>query len=146
MVTSHPTVKAPFVPQNLTHMGRPTVEPKKKNIKVRVSEEIYTELEKRGNVSETLRNLIKNNLLGFVPQKENAYKDLECMLRCWHTDIDGLLEMFQNQMDEGSIYLENGRIKGECEVDIDRFLEACEEKMVDPQEMIEKATEMVWNG
>ena len=49
-------------------MGRPTIEKKDKTVKLRLSDEMYTELMKRGeNVSETIRECIRDS---FAPQKE----------------------------------------------------------------------------
>lgn len=62
-------------------MGRPTTEKKEKTVKLRVSEELYGEIEKCGdNISESIRELIRAGLGiekhgeipegNFVPQKE----------------------------------------------------------------------------
>lgn len=56
-------------------MGRPTDEKKDRTIKIRLSEEMYEAVEKRGgNLSETLRNLIRE---GIMPRKEGTKKPLE---------------------------------------------------------------------
>ena len=44
-------------------MGRPTIEKKDKTVKLRLSDEMYTELIKRGeNVSETIRGMIRDSV------------------------------------------------------------------------------------
>lgn len=54
-------------------MGRPTAEKKDKTVKLRLSDEMYTEIMKRGeNVSETIRECIRDS---FAPQKENPSTD-----------------------------------------------------------------------
>ena len=58
-------------------MGRPTSERKEKTVKLRVSEEMYSEIEGYGdNISESIRELIRNGMgvkkRGEIPESENV--------------------------------------------------------------------------
>ena len=58
-------------------MGRPTSERKEKTVKLRVSEEMYSEIEGYGdNISESIRELIRNGMgvkkHGEIPEGENV--------------------------------------------------------------------------
>ena len=72
-------------------MARPTTEKKDKTVKLRISEEMYEELLRRGdNVSETIRGMIRN-----VPQKvaDNSVPHIdELQKRC----VDEAEEYFKN--------------------------------------------------
>ena len=60
-------------------MGRPTDEKKDRVVKLRISEDLYRELESKGdNLSATIRNLIKNGGRSYVPQKnDKCIEELE---------------------------------------------------------------------
>ena len=71
-----------YVPQKEEYMARPTEERKDKTVKLRISEELYREIEERGsNVSETIRNLIRRGLEGNVPQNKSIEKSEKILLK-----------------------------------------------------------------
>ena len=139
-------------------MARTTSEPKTRTIKLRISEELLTEIGE-GNVSDRVRELIKKGLEGNVPQKAEGQKDNVPQKEIpYLSDIEGMcqflgieLEDFFKQIEEG---LNEGRITydgelefhGEEDVDLSRFKEACDEKGVSYQKAVDKMTQMVWNG
>lgn len=72
-------------------MGRPTEELKDRTVKLRLSKELYEEVEKNGvNMSESIRNLIRVGLKkhgkiqsgGNVPQNEEEGLKAALLLRC----------------------------------------------------------------
>ena len=127
-------------------MGRPTQEKKEKTVKLRISEELYEEVVRRGtNVSETIRGMIRDSLVPHntsmvetaidnnVPQK--GIED-SLVVRCRDEEVEKLFKearyeevtivkndyVPQNSLSNKLI----GEIEGMCRflgVDADTFLE-----------------------
>lgn len=170
-------------------MGRPTLEKKDHTVKLRISEEMWTALQKKGeNISELIREYIKFGLNSgrrqlYKPRNEyweskflalktccdeNVVKQFEKLdfngLRIIGTapqerisvdrEFQSIAHVFGmtgaefavrvvNGIEDGEIVYEDGKFVGFQEYDFGPFLKACKKKKVDPQEMIEKAAEMI---
>lgn len=146
-------------------MGRPTDEKKGKTVKLRISEELYEEVIKKGsNVSETIRRMIRESLN--VPQKEKGAEinvpqnsgkteigdthtesEIEKRLKMYGAPFGLTGEELGNRlldgMDSGQIMMEGGGFSAKNEYDFDRFVEACRMKGVDVEKMLEKCTQMI---
>lgn len=138
-------------------MGRPTDEKKEKTVKLRISGELYEEIERRGdNISETIRSLIRDGM-NYVPQKkveseqnsvpqntsqgimsEETYRDLEQMCRASHMTVSDFMEHIRELFNDGRIYVEGFEVKTKGEYDLGYLLDVCHRANVDPQEMINK--------
>lgn len=73
--------------------------------------------------------------------------DLEIMLASLGMTLDEFLTEAHDKLESGALTIENGEIiVNECPFNFDKFIEACNEKGVDYQKAIDKATQMVWRG
>ena len=81
--------------------------------------------------------------------QSDALKDLESMMKCFHANLDDGIRAFQRGLEDGSLTYENGRVRANEErgtgLDDRDFLEACEAKGKDPQEVLDRYTRMVWS-
>ena len=76
-----------------------------------------------------------------------ALKDLEGMMKCLGGTLDEGIEAFRSGLEDGSLEYRDGKIVvNECEYDLSRFIEACTEKCVDPQSMIDKMTQNIYRS
>ena len=133
-------------------MGRPTNERKEKTVKLRISEELYEEVVKRGdNVSETIRKMIRES----VPQKKEAknnvpqnktseFHRLSQNGAAYGLSGGELAEKLMDAMDTGAIIYEDGEFRAESEYNFEKFERACKDKGVPVQKMIDKCTQMIW--
>lgn len=145
-------------------MGRPTTEKKDKTVKLRISEELYEEVVKKGdNVSETIRKMIKSGVDG-VPQKKTdgrdnvpqnkeesslLLKEIESVMPL--IGVKDLEEFFKKLIDainEGTVLYEGGRFYSQSneDVNLSRFKEACDAKGMDYQKTVDKMTQIVWQS
>ena len=128
-------------------MGRPTTEKKEKTVKLRISEELYGEVVKRGeNVSETIRELIRKGITqgeNNVPQNKSPHR-LSQNGAAYGLSGEELADKLMDAMDEGAIVYEDGRFRAETEYEFGKFISACEDKGVPVQKMIDKCTQMIW--
>lgn len=137
-------------------MARTTSEPKTRTIKLRISEELLTEIGE-GNVSERVRELIKKGLEGNVPQNSERHKnnvpqkempylsDIEEMCKLLKIEVGEFFKGIEEGLNEGQITYD-GKLEFHEDVDLSRFKEACDEKGVSYQKAVDKMTQMVWNG
>lgn len=83
-----------------------------------------------------------------IPMSD-ALKDLESMMKCFHASLDDGIRAFQRGLEDGTLTYENGSVrsaeKGNTEYDMRDFIEACEAKRKNPQEVLNRFTRMVWN-
>ena len=124
-------------------MGRPTTEKKDKVVKLRISEEMYEDLAVRGkNLSETIRELLKTGINGFVPQygskNDDLLREMGSMASFFGTDTDGLLNGIYEGLNDGTLTFRDGKVVGDTGLDLDRFYDICHDLNVDPQEAIDK--------
>lgn len=137
-------------------MARPTEEKKERTVKLRISEELYGEIASKGrNLSETIREILRNSFVpqnsdeknqksGLTPSKE--VKEIESMAVFFGFTLDEMLKMIYNGLNDGYLTVEDGKIVGLPEVDLDNFKEACHEKGIDLQKALDKATQSIRRG
>jgi len=137
-------------------MARPTDEKKGKMIKIRISEELYEGLSQKGtNLSETIRKILKDS---FVPQNSGEKipksgltpnKDLEeidSMAKFFGMDGGELLKGVCAGLMDGNLTVENGKVVGVPEIDLDNLKEACHERGIGMQEAIDKTVKNLRSG
>lgn len=137
-------------------MARPTDEKKGKMIKIRISEELYEGLSLKGtNLSETIRKILKDSFVpqnsdgknqksGLTPSKE--VKEIESMAVFFGFTLDEMLKMIYNGLNDGYLTVEDGKIVGLPEVDLDNLKEACHERGIGMQEAIDKTVKNLRSG
>lgn len=137
-------------------MARPTEEKKEKTIKLRISEELYGEIASKGrNLSETIREILRNSFVpqnsdeknqksGLTPSKE--VKEIESMAVFFGFTLDEMLKMIYNGLNDGYLTVEDGKIVGLPEVDLDNLKEACHERGIGMQEAIDKTVKNLRSG
>lgn len=138
-------------------MARPTDEKKEKTVKLRISEELYNDLASKGaNLSETIRKILKDS---FVPQNKVAksekileaspnedMKEIESMANFFGMTGNDLLKEVCEGLTEGVLTIENGKIAGVPDINLEDFKDTCHEMGVDPQKILEKATQCLKRG
>ena len=137
-------------------MARPTDEKKGKMIKIRISEELYEGLSQKGaNLSETIRKILKDS---FVPQNSSEKipktgltpnKDLEeidSMAKFFGMEGGDLLKGVCAGLMDGNLTVENGKVVGVPELNLENFKEVCHDKGLDPQKALEKAIQSIRRG
>lgn len=150
-------------------MSRPTNERKDKTVKFRISEDMYKELESRGdNLSETIREILKENvpqkkqdIESNVPQnkKNDTYEDNPLVSDETRRDIESMCIFFGMSteeyfkrvcelMNDGYIRGDNGEIKtyDSDGIEMERFKDACHTANRDVQEMIDKCAQLIEKG
>lgn len=137
-------------------MARPTEEKKEKTIKLRISEELYGEIASKGrNLSETIREILRNSFVpqnsdgknqksGLTPSKE--VKEIESMAVFFGFTLDEMLKMIYEGLNDGYLTVEDGKIVGLPEVDLDNLKEACHERGIGMQEAIDKTVKNLRSG
>jgi hypothetical protein len=137
-------------------MARPTEEKKEKTIKLRISEELYGEIASKGrNLSETIREILRNSFVpqnsgeknqksGLTPSKE--VKEIESMAVFFGFTLDEMLKMIYNGLNDGYLTVEDGKIVGLPEVNLDNLKEACHERGIGMQEAIDKTIKILRSG
>ena len=85
-----------------------------------------------------------------VPKKEEnipqGLAEIKVMLPFYGLNLEEFYERLSAAMNSGTVMYEDGEFKGRSEVDLRRFKEACEDKGVDMQKMVDKMTQMVWQS
>lgn len=137
-------------------MARPTEEKKEKTIKLRISEELYGEIASKGrNLSETIREILRNSFVpqnsdeknpksGLTPSKE--VKEIESMAIFFGFTLDEMLKMIYNGLNDGYLTVEDGKIVGLPEVNLENLKEACHERGIGMQEAIDKTVKSLRSG
>ena len=77
---------------------------------------------------------------------EEVYRDISTMCDCYKVATEDFFEQIRRKMEIGEIDIEGGEVvfRKFSGVDTERFENACAEKGVDPNKMMERATQMVW--
>lgn len=137
-------------------MARPTEEKKERTVKLRISEELYGEIASKGrNLSETIREILRNSFVpqnnseknqrsGLTPSKE--VKEIESMAIFFGFTLDEMLKMIYNGLNDGYLTVEDGKIVGLPEIDLDSLKEACHERGIGMQEAIDKTVKNLRSG
>ena len=137
-------------------MARPTEEKKERTVKLRISEELYGEIASKGrNLSETIREILRNS---FVPQNNSEKnqksgltpnKDLEeidSMAKFFGMDGGELLKGVCDGLMDGNLTVENGKVVGVPEINLEKLEEACHERGIGMQEAIDKTVKSLRSG
>ena len=81
---------------------------------------------------------------GLTPSKE--VKEIESMAVFFGFTLDEMLKMIYNGLNDGYLTVENGKIVGLPEVDLDNLKEACHERGIGMQEAIDKTVKNLRSG
>lgn len=74
---------------------------------------------------------------------EKVLKDIEVMCSFFGIEVDEFFKELCESLNSGSIFIDDGKIKGETEIDVKGFMEVCHEVNKNPQEMIDKCAAMI---
>lgn len=113
-------------------------------------ESIY-ELEEKGSLVVTEDGIeLPNSFNHDLPKYEECYeilKEIKSMTDFWETTLEGFLADVLILVQEGDIQRKNGFLYvKKPPFDYTKLEEACNEKGVDMQTVINKATKMLWNN
>lgn len=131
-------------------MARPTSERKDKKIDLRISQEMYEELAKEGQVSAVIRSRLSNvgqkNIAGSNSVAQNPFsseegKDLLEMLDYLRVTPEDFIKDIHGLMESGIMTYENGKMLLYDEYDLPIYLGVCKERKIDPKTMIDKITD-----
>lgn len=87
--------------------------------------------------------IVKNDYVPQNPLSEKLVGQIEHMCSFFKIDAETFLKEVCKGLESGKIGYENG-LKTYGTLDTERFEDACHDKGVDPEKMLEKATQMVW--
>lgn len=119
-------------------MGRPTEEKKDRTVKLRISEDLYVDLMRRGdNLSETIRGILK----GSVPQNP-VVNEIEDMAACFDMTGDELLAQVCEMLTEGELTVERGQVRCVLPEWTERLEDICRDKGVPVEKMVEIVRKM----
>lgn len=76
----------------------------------------------------------------------NDLKEVESMANFFGLTLNEMLSKICEGLTDGTLTIENGRIVGVPEVDLENFKEACHEKGIDLQKALDKATQSIRRG
>ena len=133
-------------------MGRPTEERKGKTIKLRITEEMYEDLESRGSISSVVREMIedglsnvpqKDRVLNYrsdenVPQKSEAEEEIIKMCQVSGFTTERFYERVRDLFNDGFIYVDGLTIKTKGKYDLSRLEDICHRGNLDVQDVIDK--------
>lgn len=148
-------------------MGRPTEERKGKTIKLRITDEMYEDLEKRGSISSVVREMIEDGLNNvphkdrvlnyradeivpqnsekeksesenYVPQKSKAEEEIIKMCQVSGISPERFYERVKELFEDGYIYIDGLTIKTKGKYDMSRIEEICHRNNLDVQDVIDK--------
>jgi hypothetical protein len=70
---------------------------------------------------------------------QSDLEDLDTMAAFCGGSVGAMIHLLDEGMNDGSLYIEGGRIVGRPLIDLDGFLEACHDAGADPQKVLDKA-------
>ena len=115
---------------------------------VRIDNDKLEELEKRlggRSINSWLNEQIVEYLTG-KPQKteknlfpEGAVKEIGLMANYFGVGVDELFDAIFTGLEEGYLSMENGKVIGVPEIDLDEFKEACKDIGAEPEAVLKKA-------
>ena len=103
--------------------------------------ECYLSGEKGGKGVNPQKNSEKT---GLTPNKD--LEEIESMAKFFGMDGGELLKGVCAGLMDGNLTVENGKVVGVPEVNLDNFKEACHEKGIDLQKALDKATQSIRRG
>lgn len=81
---------------------------------------------------------------GLTPNKD--LEEIDSMAKFFGMDGGDLLKGVCDGLMDGNLTVENGKVAGVPEIDLDNFKEACHEKGIDLQKALDKATQSIRRG
>lgn len=81
---------------------------------------------------------------GLTPNKD--LEEIDSMAKFFGMDGGELLKGVCDGLMDGNLTVENGKVVGVPEVNLDNFKEACHEKGIDLQKALDKATQSIRRG
>lgn len=123
-------------------MGRTTSEKKDRKIDLRISQELYDELAREGQVSSVIRSRLTNAAQNKIAPKnsvaQNAFstekgKDLVKMLECFGKTESEFVADVHDLMESGKLTYENGKLTIDIGFDYGGFLAWCKGKNANPR-------------
>ena len=122
---------------------------KTRTVSARIPNEVADEMEKRLKAeSYSLRELITDyaNGRGVNTQKseknlfpEGAVKEIGLMANYFGVGVEELFEAIFTGLEEGYLSMENGKVIGVPEIELDEFKEACKDIGAEPEAVLKKA-------
>ena len=96
---------------------------------------------------ENSNNSVIHNQYGELEEAREDLDDIKQMTQFWNSTLSGIIKDLRLKMNSGAISAKDNEILiNECPFSFDKFIEACNEKGIDYQKAIDKATQMVWRG
>lgn len=131
-------------------MARPTNEKKDRKVDLRISQELYDELAKEGQVSAVIRGRLKNPTENTVVQNpffSKSGKEITSMLTYFRKNEAEFLTDLYELMNDGRLTYENGKLVTKSAIDLgefeDRFLNWCNKKHSNPSIVLQNIMERV---
>ena len=122
---------------------------KTKTVSARIPNEVADEMEKRLKAeSYSLRELITDYANGRSVNTEKseknlfpegAVKEIGLMANYFGVGVDELFDAIFTGLEEGYLSMENGKVIGVPEIDLDEFKEACKDIGAEPETVLKKA-------
>lgn len=118
---------------------------------VRIDNATLSELERRlggQSINSWLNEQIESYLSGGKPhiEKNTALMDIEQMASLSGMRLDEVIEEIDRLMNEGVLQLHRERITVEKPAWVERFEEACHEKCLDVEKVVENAIKAIQRG
>lgn len=135
-------------------MSRPTTDKKGNTVILRINDEMRRYLEEKSNgetISSYVRKMIENEQNGVSnnviqnPLSNELVGQIDYMCSFFKIDAETFLKEVCKGLETGEIGYENG-LKTYGTLDTSRFENACHDKGIDAEKMLEKATQMVWKS
>lgn len=156
-----PTIQKVFTPKTITrHAGGNDVASTKTRVKaIRVNNETADWIEEQENFNRAIEDLYSHVQSGAISlsngeisvnrgrlHRNEALEELGSMMKCLGGTLEDGIQAFYEGLESGSLtYIDGEIVVNECEYDLSRFIEACSEKCVDPQDMIDRMTQNIYN-
>ncbi len=109
----------------------------------KVIEGVYTLISEKKATFDG-ENLKISEKSGLTPSKE--VKEIESMAVFFGFTLDEMLKMIYNGLNDGYLTIEDGKIVGLPEVNLDNLKEACHERGIGMQEAIDKTVKNLRSG
>lgn len=124
---------------------------------VRIDNDKLAELEERlgGQTINSWLNEKITEYLGGKPEKSEKIleaspnrdmEEIESMARYFGISGENLLKMIYEGLNEGALTVENGKIVGTPDMNIEKFKDACHSAGVNPDKAFEKAIQAIRKG
>ena len=92
----------------------------------------------------------KNSSIMSIRIPNDIKEDLERMLRMSGTSLAKVVVDLYGKWSSGEINISDNKIviqdQDNMDLDMKTFLEACDDKRINPQDAINKMTQMIWRG